>query len=550
MSQKEMQIRALSSLAKVFPDRIVGKTCSHGEVAHGQELSFQVAYRYFAPSYRQRTYRVEVVSPLREYITLYRVGNVPAELAAYPERNDGNYISKKAGLFPDPLYPLENGSVSVAMGLWRALWVSVEIPESVAAGEYPVKVLFYDEDGAVAATCTYRIKVHAATLPAQTLLYTQWFHCDCIADAHGVKIFSEEHWRLIGDYMHLAAKHGMNMILTPVVTLPLDTAVGGERPTVQLVEIEKDGDRYTFDFSRLERFVSLAKDCGIHHFEISHFFTQWGAAHAPKVVARENGRTRRIFGWDTAADSEAYQSFLCQLIPALIQAFLELGVSRERLWFHVSDEPKTEHLPQYRASQGILSPLIEGCHHIDALSDFDFYREGLVETPVVATNRIEPYLDAKVEGMWCYYCCSQCVDVANRFFAMPSSRNRIIGVQIYKTGMSGFLHWGYNFYYSQYSVRKLDPYRETDGGGAFPSGDCFSVYPYGDTVIPSLRQKVFANALEDVRLLQLLEAKIGKDRVVEIIDAVAGDPITFSHYPHDDSFFDRLYGRIFELLQE
>ena len=173
-----------------------------------------------------------------------------------------------------------------------------------------------------------------------------------------------------------------------------------------------------------------------------------------------------------------------------------------------------------------------------------------METPVVATNRIEPYLDAKVEGMWCYYCCSQCVDVANRFFAMPSSRNRIIGVQIYKTGMSGFLHWGYNFYYSQYSVRKLDPYRETDGGGAFPSGDCFSVYPYGDTVIPSLRQKVFANALEDVRLLQLLEAKIGKDRVVEMIDAVAGEPITFSHYPHDDSFFDRLYGRIFELLQE
>ena len=107
MSQKEMQIRALSSLAKVFPDRIVGKTCRHGEAARGQEHSFQVAYRYFAPRYRQRTYRVEVVSPLREYITLYRVGNVPAELAAYPERNDGNYISKKAGLFPDPLYPLE-----------------------------------------------------------------------------------------------------------------------------------------------------------------------------------------------------------------------------------------------------------------------------------------------------------------------------------------------------------------------------------------------------------------------------------------------------------
>ena len=549
MAQKDFEVKTLSSLAKVFPERIVGKSSKSGDVARGQTFSFQVAYRYFAPRYRQKEYRVELRSPLRESITIYRVGNVPSDLAAYPERNDKNYITTQAGLFPDPLYPMESDHVSVAMARWRALWVSVAICDDTPVGEYPVELLFYKDNGTLAASCVYRIKVHGAILPEATLLFTQWFHCDCIADVHGVEIFSDVHWRLIGDYMRLAAKHGMNMILTPVLTPPLDTAIGSERPTVQLVEVKKSGNRYTFDFSRLEKYVALARDCGIHEFEISHLFTQWGAAHAPKVVAYENGRLRRIFGWDTEADGAEYREFLQQMIPALIQTFTSIGVTKDHLWFHVSDEPRPEHLPQYRKCLNILTPLTEGCRHIDALSDYDFYREGLVETPVVATDHIQPYLDAHVDDMWCYYCCSQCIDVSNRFFAMTSPRTRIIGVQIYKSGMSGFLHWGYNFYYSQYSVRKLNPYQETDGGGAFPSGDAFSVYPYRDSVIPSLRQKVFANALEDVRLLQLLEAKIGKERVIEEIDTIAGEPITFSKYPTDERFFQRLYQRVFELLE-
>ena len=37
----------------------------------------------------------------------------------------------------------------------------------------------------------------------------------------------------------------------------------------------------------------------------------------------------------------------------------------------------------------------------------------------------------------------------NRFIAMPSGRNRVGGFLLYKYGINGFLHWGFNFYYSQ-----------------------------------------------------------------------------------------------------
>ncbi len=547
-TQKELQIRTLSSLTKIFPERICGRASKGCDAVRGQEVAFQVSYRLPLMKYCQREFGVEISSPNAICVTPYTVGWVPSVLSSYPERRDKNYLTHQGGIFPDPLKPLETNSVTAAVGVWRTLWISVRIPEDAAGGDYPVKVLFRNGQGECVAKTIFHVRVHDVVLPVQKLIFTQWFHCDCIADVHGVPVMSEAHWTLIEKYMRLAAEHGMNMILTPVVTPPLDTVVGGERPTVQLVDIERVGESYRFDFTRLGRFVDMARTCGIRHFEISHLFTQWGVAHAPKVVATVNGEKKRIFGWDTDAGSEEYKSFLSALVPALVAYMKSVGVEEDQIWFHVSDEPHAEHLEAYRTANAILKTLIGGCHHMDALSDLAFYQEGLLPTPVVATNRIEPYLEANVEGLWCYYCCSQGVDVSNRFFSMPSPRTRIIGVQMYKHKIEGFLHWGYNFYYSQLSRRLVDPYTETDAGEAFPSGDAFSVYPYRDGVISSLRQKVFANALDDIRLLELLEEKLGRERVLQELERIAGMEITFKSYPTDERFFEELYRFAFEVL--
>ena len=548
--KKYITLRPLSSLAKVFPEKIYGKTCREVMAISGQEVSFQIAYRLADEGkYKLDDLKIDVSSPFGE-INLYRVGNVPSELPVYPDRIDKNYLTTKSGLFPDPLFPVDDLTVSAARYIWRSLWVSVKIPEDCASGDYRLALRFTSADSE-SASVSVKLRVQALTLPKQELYFTQWFHCDCIADVHNVKIFSEEHWELIRSYIQLAAKHGMNTILTPVTTPPLDTAIGGERPTVQLVEITKSKNGYSFDCSLLKRFIALALSCGIENFEISHLFTQWGAKYAPKVMAHTENGYEKIFGWETdALGDPSYAEFLRQFVPAIMNAFDECGISRSRLLFHVSDEPRINDLENYKKARNILIPLTEGCKHIDALSNLEFYTEGLVKSPVVATNHIDAYLDAKVDNLWCYYCCSQCVDVANRFFSMPSSRNRIIGVQLYKYNIEGFLQWGYNFYYTHHSLRLIDPYAETDADRAFPSGDPFTVYPYRDGAIPSLRQKVFASALDDLRLLKLVESKIGKDATVALIERAAKMPITFSKYPTDDEFFDRLYKEIFEVLSK
>ena len=130
MIEYKLQTRPLSSLAKVFPQRIFGKANRAVAAARGQKVSFQIAYRLQVEGYRQRDYRVKVVSELAEGISLSQVGLVPAELAAYPTRRDANYLSVKPGLFPDPLYPLkEDLTVCAAKGIWRSLWVCVDVKE-------------------------------------------------------------------------------------------------------------------------------------------------------------------------------------------------------------------------------------------------------------------------------------------------------------------------------------------------------------------------------------------------------------------------------------
>ena len=550
MSQKKLQIRTLSSMAKVFPDRIWGDNSKTCRTLRGQEISFQVAYRLGNIGLSLRSFAVTVNSPIQSAVKCYKVETVPSLFPVYPAAyNDGYFVQRKAGLFPDPLIPMTDGQIKAIAKTWRALWFSVKIDDGFKAGSYPIEVVFTDPDsGETVAKTVYRIQVEDYALPEARLHFTQWFHCDCIADAHGVPVLSEAHWELIEKYMKLAGEYGMNMILTPVVTPPLDTAVGGERPTVQLVAAEKTADGYAYDCTALRRYIRMALTAGMTDFEISHFFTQWGAGFAPKVVAKVNGRTKRIFGWETPADDPEYVKYLQGLVPVVIACFEEEGISRDRLWFHVSDEPHDDHLEQYSKAKAILRPLIKGCHHIDALSSYDFYKNGLVENPVVATDHIGNYLEANTPDLWCYYCCGQSNKLSNRYFAMPSARTRIMGVQMYKYNIAGFLHWGYNFYYTQYSKAKIDPYAVTDAGAAYPSGDSFSVYPNGNDVAPSLRQKVFSNGLEDIRLLNLLEQKIGRAATLALLERVAGMEITFTEYPHGEQFFTDLYDAIFAEL--
>lgn len=527
----QLKLKQLSSLEKVFFDEAPqGESITCGCALKGEEYSYQIAYTKEITELwdNKSEFRIRVESVLSPYITVRRVANVPVELSTIESMADEGYYHKKSGVFPDPLMMLNRDSVYAVCHKWYALWVSVKVPTEIAPGSYPIEILFENDD--CKESSVFTLEILDVCLPKQNLIFTQWFHSDCIADLHNTEIFSEKHWEMIEKYIRTAADNGINMILTPIFTPPLDTAVGGERKTVQLVDCWYQNGAYSFGFERLERWIALCQNLGIQYFEISHLFTQWGAAYTPKIVVNTNEGEEKRFGWHVSATSKEYKEFIDAFLPKLTAFLKEKGL-QNRTYFHISDEPTHEQMETYQAALELVKPHLDGFKIIDALSDVDFYKKGLTQIPVPACHEMEPFLQENISERWTYYCNTPGERSSNRLMAMPSPRNRILGSQLFKFDCKGFLHWGYNFYYSQYSKEVIHPFLVTDACAAFGAGDAFSVYPYGDEVVESLRLKVFKEAIQDYEAMCLLAKYKGKEFVVSLMEQEIGSELKFTAFP-------------------
>jgi len=535
MFEQVLSFRAVSPLVKArMDDNINSYEPYHGGTAlRGDRMYFSALIS--APvKHMGARYTIQIESPIKEMITSYLVEQVPVRLPHYPDRFDGDYIEHKPSLLPDLLRPA-NDVFRVMGGVLQQLYFAITVPTDAKPGTYPVKVILNDQKaGEAVADIVVNVEILDALLPKQELRCTQWFHYDCLATYYNVEVFSERHWEIIENFLTTFVDQGNNVLLTPVFTPPLDTLVGGERPTVQLVDVIREKGKYCFGFDKLKRFCDMCLRLGIEELEIAHFFTQWGAEHAPKIMATDNGVYRRIFGWESDSTGEDYVAFLRTFIPALKEKLDEFGY-KDHYFFHISDEPNTEHLEKYTQAKANILDLISDHPVRDALSHLEFYQQGVVTSPVPCVDRAEPFIEAKVPDLWVYYCCGQSVGCSNRFLAMPGYRTRVLGAQLFKADIKGFLQWGYNYYYSQYSINPINPYLVNDGDFFVPAGDAFSVYPDNDgKPLLTLHGVLFEQALLDQRALAAAANKVGREKVSELIDSLG--KVDFMHYLRSETY--------------
>lgn len=540
-----LEMRILSPLAKVFPDRAPQPANVPFEGMRNEIVSFQLAFRPESAEDNARPWlKMEIDSPIAGHLRARRVKYVPVRIGKLPHTDD-NYLKNGApGLYPDPLIDIPPHGIRAIPGVWEAIWFDFDPNDAVEPGEYPISIRLLNEDsGETLGSAALSVRVINAKLPKQTLIHTKWLHTDCLAAYYEVEIFSEEYWRITENFVRCAVRHGINTILTPIHTPPLDTRVGTYRPAVQLVDVSVDESGYHFRFEKLVRWIEMCKRSGVEYYEIAHLFSQWGARYAPQIMADTPEGKKRIFGWDTEATGAEYVAFMREYLPAVLNVLRAQGVDQNCL-FHISDEPNGEQLAGYLAAKEIVKPYLKGYKIVDALSDASFYDSGAVEYPVPATNHIEPFLERNIPGLWAYYCIGQGTDVSNLFVAMPGARTRALAAPLFKFEIAGFLQWGFNYYYSQNSDYLIDPWLDTDCDGFTPAGDAYQVYPgRGGEPVDSIRLMLIDEALCDLRAMQLLETLAGRDAVLQEIDRDIS-PVRFAQYPHDERWTLELRRRI------
>ena len=539
--------KQISSLHKVQLDSELDyNEISSATVLRGERYSYQIAFRLNGSSLVKFT----LGGTMSDYARLYQVNQSPydAVVTDMTGFTDPDYVSRTPGLMPDLLTPIEPEAWSMTANLLASsVRIEVNIPRDIAPGAYNLTVIMHNKRGELLIKKTMRFTVLDEEIKEQSLIYTRWFYADCISDYHGVPVYSDRHFELIEGYLREAVECGINMILVPIHTPPLDTDIGTYRTCVQLVDIEKKGDEYIFDFRNFDRFIEICKRVGVKYYEMAHMFSQWGAKCAAPIQVTFEGKKDYMFGWHVSSTDPMYTEFLRQYIKAVSErlAYHEI---QENTYFHISDEPSLEGMEAYRRASEIIKPHIGKARTMDALSNYDFYEQGLVECPVTAVNHINDFLEHNIENQWAYYCCGPQYGFINSFIGTPGWRVRILGLLLYRYNIKGFLQWGMNFYNSALSLSKINPYVTTSGNGSWPSGD-FIFYPANNGSYPSIRAKVTAEAIGDMDLCRTVEEYIGREAVVRIIDKLAGKPLRFDEFPKGEDYIFAVRDKLISTLK-
>jgi len=297
-------------------------------------------------------------------------------------------------------------------------------------------------------------------------------------------------------------------------------------------------DHYEFDWAPVRRFVELAKRNGIEYFEFPHLWLYWQVKYPIHVYQREGDHWSLLWPGDAPATTGPYLAFLEQFLPGLHEFLLEQKLI-DHSFFHISDEPRSEAIENYRQAHALLTKLAPWTRGkvLDALSDIRYGKEGLVDIPVPLLPSAEKYREAKIPH-WVYFCTAPRGKYLNRLFDTPLPKIRMAGFLFYRLGAKGFLHWGYDYWFKMDTQQVPDLFQEGSGYGwpGIPYGDPFVVYPGPDGPLDSIRWEVFAESLQDYALLET--AGITPD------SPLLEDLKTYADFPKSEEWIERIRERI------
>lgn len=533
-----IKTKFILSLEKPFTDESFDNYSSISQITalKGERISVQLLYTNEKGEDDKFLLicHAELSGNMAKYASMREVKSVAVHKPVGGEIDD-NYLRTKPGIYPDLLYPLpEGGHFAAARNILNSHWIDIAIPEDYDESlDSTLTVKIYSDDNKLIAENTINIEIINAVLPPQKLIHTQWLSNESLTAYYNIKNGSARHYEIMENYLSVAVKNGMNMVMLPVF---------------DLANIKKSGSRYYFSFSKLNRFIEMCDKLGIKYLEIPHLFMPGKVDKAVSIPYTENGELKNFS--ETASTDPEYISFLRAFLKAFISYMKKRGDDK-RCYFHIADEPSLECIDTFRKAKESVADLLEGYNVIDAIFDIEFWEQGLVTTPVPVTSHIDPFLNAKVENLWTYYCTGPQSKYSNRFISQKGACTRSIGMQMYKFGLKGLLHWALNYYYGGDTPGLVNPYVELSGKNWVPAGDTCSVYPAPDgTCYESMRLLMLHDAIQDIRAMELCEELYSHEEVVNAIEEELGTTLEFSVCAKSSEQMNRIRERINQMIKE
>lgn len=358
-----------------------------------------------------------------------------------------------------------------------ALYLCAEASAETTPGEYTgtLRITGSGRETRIPVCC----RVHMPLVPALSdsrLGMLNFFDYDGLASQHKTVKGSDGYWETYRQYVRAQiALRCTHILLPPGKALYRDDVLTG------------------FDFSMAERAGRIALEegavrlCGGH---IAHWHEWDDAEYYP--------------GWDQNTGISTPEGYL-----QLRLYFTKWAqVIRKNGWENcmtqaLADEPQTHNDKTYRILAAICRKFLPDVPIIDAVETVNL--GGGIDIWVPKQDTYEKWkneyetLQAAGEEMWFYTCAFPAGPAMNRSMDLPLTVSRLVLWMGALYRLSGFLHWGFNYYTgTDIWHSACCPHK----GALLPAGDAHIVYP-GDDGTPwrSMRFEAQRGGAEDYELL-------------------------------------------------
>lgn len=444
--------------------------------------------------------------------------------------------------YPDILCNKE--TLHVKSHCTQGIWVHFCVGENTPTGDYKQELTFHTSGGDFKAVVC--LKVYSTVLPSvkdgafsQEYFFsaTEYFSykdvrlsvADRLPNFYRFERYSDKWWTLMSDIAQKMKEIRANVFWLPTLELLCDA--GSCRVS------EKE---WKLDFTLVDKMIELFLSKGnFRHIVIKdHIVPNVGTA-IRSIDEKGKMCTFPVFGEDAEAWADVFY-------PALYAHFKEKGWL-SLLLMHLQDEP---HNPQYwqwaRKKCRTYMPEIVCGESLDIQSVAE-QMDGYFDWYIPRIDIYEPHADfykqcqAAGKTLWTYSCCyPEEHHWLNRFIDQPHVYIRQMMWACFSQGITGYLHWGFNFWDSEILSG-------IQAGARF-KGDGFIVYPDAEHGALALSARFVAtrDGAQEYELLALLAQK-DESKAKEIAAKVA---VNFTQFNTDENCVDEARKQILELLEK
>jgi len=387
----------------------------------------------------------------------------------------------------------------------RPVWISVDVPLGSEPGIYTGNIEINSLRGKV--SLQMKLAVQNQTLPAPhdwAFRLDLWQNPWAVAWYYHLEPWSDEHKEMLKKHLKLYADAGGKYITTYAVHSPWsDNSYMIEGGMIDWIKTANE--QWEFDYGIFDQYVELAMACGIDEAVTIYTPVPWGYRFRYKD---EQSGDYSYESWEPASAEfkNVWNVFLDDLKAHLTEkGWLKktyLGINENPLDVTLAAAKVIKaHSKEWRITYA-------GDWHPELTSLLDDYSPVVTSEP--SPKELKERAAKGFTTTW-YVCCTP--PKPNNFVFSPPVEGRYIGWYTAAYGYDGFLRWAYDAW-------PADPMRDARHT-LWPAGDCFLVYPGGNSCIRFEKLREGIADFEKIRILKEKASRSDSPKVKSLMASLA-----------------------------